>query len=149
MLFRSAAVADPGLHRADALRADLAHWRRVAGAPSRLPVSTASRVYAERIRASASWGGLFVAHHYVRYLGDLSGGRLLDRLLRGSLAPDGVGLRFYDFPAIPRPVPFKRAYRSRLDALPGHPDDVGRVVAEVRAAFGLNAALLAELAPPV
>ena len=37
----------------------------------------------------------FVAHHYVRYLGDLSGGQIIAR----RLAPvyDGLGLRFYSF----------------------------------------------------
>ena len=57
----------------------------------------------------------------------------------------GRGIAFYDLTVVGRPKPYKDAYRRRLDALDLAPEEIGRVVAEVRIAFGLNQALLAEL----
>ena len=92
---------------------------------------------------------LLVAHHYTRYLGDLSGGRILARAVRQgfpdrSLA-DG-GLDFYAFAGIPAPVRWKRAYRERLDALELDREADDAMLAEVREAFRLNHALLDEVA---
>jgi heme oxygenase len=58
---------------------------------------------------------------------------------------DGRGFAFYDFPDIGRPVPYRRAYRERLDALPLSSAEQDEVVDEVVLAFGLNRALLEEL----
>lgn len=137
-----AAVHDPALERLAALDADLAHW-----APGEPVVcdSPAATAYAERVAASRSWGGLLLAHHYTRYLGDLSGGRAIGRVLDRHFSLGGRGLAFYDFPAVPRVKPYKDAYRARLDALDLSAAASARVVAEVRVAFGLNRALLEEL----
>ncbi|MBS44849.1 MAG: biliverdin-producing heme oxygenase [Nocardioides sp.] len=143
-----AAVHDPGLERLATIDADLAHW-----APGTDPAlaagavdSPAARAYAERLAECAhGWGGLLVAHHYTRYLGDLSGGQAIGQVLDRSFDLDGAGLSFYAFEAVPKPKPYKDAYRSRLDALGLGPEDVERAVAEVRAAFLLNQALFAEL----
>jgi heme oxygenase (biliverdin-producing, ferredoxin) len=66
-------------------------------------------------------------------------------VLRRVYALDGAGLAFYDFPLVPQPVPYRRAYRDRLDALPLTPAQQRRVVSEVQDAFALNTALFAEL----
>ncbi|WP_370246704.1 heme oxygenase (biliverdin-producing) [Nocardioides sp.] len=153
-----AAVRDPAVERLAALDADLAHWGAVpdagpgsGGAPSHSPVAAA---YAARIRASvapvgaAPAGARFVAHHYTRYLGDLSGGQAIGRVLaRQHDLPDGRGVAFYAFDDVPRPKPYKDAYRARLDALGASWHDTARaeVVAEVGVAFGLNQRLFAEL----
>lgn len=138
-----AAVHDPALERLDAIDADLAVWSPAGPADERTPAVTA---YVERLEATSDWGGLFVAHHYTRYLGDLSGGQAIGRTLRGAFDLTGVeGTRFYAFPAIPRVKPYKDAYRARLDALAADDEQVSRVVAEVRVAFRLNRALLDEL----
>lgn len=138
-----AAVHDPALERLAAIDADLAHW-----APGRDPEqvdSPATDAYVARLR-SAGWGGQLVAHHYTRYLGDLSGGQVIGRVLERTYdLPEGVGVSFFAFPKIPKPKPYKDAYRARLDALELGTDDVQRVVDEVRVAFNLNQALFAEL----
>lgn len=62
----------------------------------------------------------FLAHHYTRYLGDLSGGIMIGRniaAVTGLGADDSDGVRFYEFPTIPKPMPFKRAYAESLNAL--------------------------------
>jgi len=137
-----AAVFDPDLERVPAIDADLDHWS--PGGPRTVDSPVATR-YAARVRAAGAWGGLFAAHHYTRYLGDLSGGQGIGRILDREHDLDGHGTAFYAFTAIPKPKPWKDAYRARLDALDLGPDEVSRVVAEVKVAFGLNQALFDEL----
>jgi heme oxygenase len=138
------AVHDPALDRLAAIDADLAHWSD--GAATDLD-SPAAAAYRARIEATAGRGhtALFVAHHYTRYLGDLSGGQVIGRTLTREFGLDGAGVDFYEFPAIPKPKPYKDAYRTRLDALRLSPPDKQRVVDEVRAAFRLNHAIFTEL----
>ncbi|WP_043641860.1 heme oxygenase (biliverdin-producing) [Nocardioides alkalitolerans] len=137
-----AAVFDPGLERLAAIDADLDHW---APAGPRTVDSPAASAYAERVTNATTWAPLFVAHHYTRYLGDLSGGQAIGRILDRTFELGGAGVAFYAFPAIPKPKPYKDAYRARLDGLNLDADEKQRVVAEVKAAFGLNQALFAEL----
>ncbi len=137
-----AAVHDPALERLDAIEADLRHWspggRRVVDSP-------AAEAYRARLEHAAHHGRLLVAHHYTRYLGDLSGGQAIGRILDRAFGLGGQGLAFYDFPAIPKPKPYKDAYRARLDALGLSTHQRDEVVVEVRTAFRLNLALFAEL----
>ena len=85
-----------------------------------------------------------VAHHYTRYLGDLSGGQAVGKVLDRTFGLGGAGLAFYEFPM--RPKPYKDSYRTRLDGLGLDADEIGRAVDEVKVAFGLNQALFDELA---
>ncbi|MDT9592740.1 biliverdin-producing heme oxygenase [Nocardioides zeae] len=137
------AVLDPALERLAAIDADLAHWAPHVSGPVESPAASA---YAERVAATTAWAPLFVAHHYTRYLGDLSGGQAIGRILaRAFDLTDGAGTAFYAFDAIPKPKPYKDAYRARLDALDLDAADKERVVAEVKVAFNLNQALFSEL----
>src|ERR1700759_2543249 len=72
-----AVVYDPALERSNALDVDLDHW---APAETREVDSPAARKYRDRV-LGASWGGALVAHHYTRYLGDLSGGQAIGKVL--------------------------------------------------------------------
>lgn len=135
----AAAVIDPSIERLAAIDADLDHWGRVE------IESPATDAYVARIRASAQWGGLFVAHHYTRYLGDLSGGQAIGRIMAREFALDGVGTSFYAFPEVPKPKLYKDAYRQRLDALDLDAEQRERVLDEVKAVFALNGGLFAEL----
>lgn len=136
-----AAVHDPDLERLAAIDADLDHWAPGVG---RTVGSPAAAAYRDRL-LGVEWGGALVAHHYTRYLGDLSGGQAIGRVLDRTFELDGAGISFYAFAAIPKPKPYKDAYRARLDALDLDRTDVDRVVAEVQVAFRLNQALFAEL----
>lgn len=135
-----AAVYDPALERLGAIDADLEHW---APGADRDVDSPAVRAYCARF-ADSPWGGALVAHHYTRYLGDLSGGQAIGRILGRSFELDGDGLAFYDFPM--RPKPYKDAYRARLDGLDLDGDQIDRVVDEVKLAFNLNQRVFDELA---
>ena len=134
-----AAVYDPALERLPAIDADLSYWLPGGSREVRSPAATA---YGERI-AGVAWGGSLVAHHYTRYLGDLSGGQAMGKVLDRTFGLGGAGLEFYRFPM--RPKPYKDAYRARLDALRPDARDTDRIVDEVRFAFGLNRAVLDEL----
>lgn len=137
----------PELFRTAALERDLAHlrgegWR--AGA-SALPATAA---YAERVAACArDWPAGYVAHHYTRYLGDLSGGQIIrDKAERTwGFARKGDGVRFYVFEEIGNPAAFKRAYRELLDGVNADDLEKQRIVDECRRAFAFNAAVFHEL----
>ncbi|MGE2729604.1 heme oxygenase (biliverdin-producing) [Mycolicibacterium vaccae] len=134
-----AAVYDPALERVGAIDTDLQYW----SSGSRCEVdSPAVQRYRERL-GQLSWGGAVVAHHYTRYLGDLSGGQAMATLLDREFGLDGAGLAFYQFGF--RVKPYKDSYHARLDDLGLGPKETDAVVAEVKVAFGLNQELLDEL----
>ena len=130
----------PELYRLAALERDLRHlrgpdWR--AGL-SALP---ATRAYAARVRECAErWPGGYVAHHYTRYLGDLSGGQIIRGRAERTwgFARKGDGVRFYVFERIANPAAFKRSYRELLDAVRADDLEKQRIVSECRRAFALN-----------
>ncbi|MGW0991776.1 biliverdin-producing heme oxygenase [Streptomyces sp. NPDC002520] len=131
----------PELLRLPALERDLAHLRG-AGWRSGLSALPETRTYADRIRACAErWPGGYVAHHYTRYLGDLSGGQVIrDRAEKTwGFARRGDGVRFYVFEEISNPAAFKRSYRALLDGVPADELEQQRVVAECKRAYALNA----------
>ena len=69
--------------------------------------------YAQCIRdCAAKDPALLIAHHYTRYLGDLSGGQTLRRCAVRHFGLDKnstQGVAFYCFPDIPSPKDFKNA----------------------------------------
>lgn len=143
---RVAPFYHPGLARGDALAADIA----ALGDGPAAPPTSAALAYAARIRTAASEDSvLLVAHSYVRYLGDLSGGQILKRMI-GEMygVSDGVGTAFYDFPALPSPEAFKQGYRAALDNIELTEAEQDRVVAEAIAAFSANTALFVALETP-
>ncbi|MEU6504812.1 biliverdin-producing heme oxygenase [Streptomyces sp. NPDC046942] len=137
----------PELLRLPALERDLAHLRG-AGWRAGLSALPATRAYADRVRACAErWPGGYVAHHYTRYLGDLSGGQIIrDRAERTwGFARKGDGVRFYVFEGLSNPAAFKRSYRELLDAIAVDDLEKQRMVAECKRAFALNTAVFRAL----
>ena len=89
---------------------------------------------------------LLIAHHYTRYIGDLSGGQILKNIAQNALQPrDGEGLKFYDFPRIDNAKEWKVKYRSTLDTLELDQSQVDALIAEANNAFRLNMLLFDEL----
>ncbi|MFF2204570.1 heme oxygenase (biliverdin-producing) [Streptomyces sp. NPDC058145] len=135
------------LLRLPALERDLAHLRgpRWRSEVSALP---ATEAYADRVRECAErWPGGYVAHHYTRYLGDLSGGQIIrDRAEKTwGFARKGDGVRFYVFEDISNPAAFKRSYRELLDAVDADELERQRIVTECKRAFALNTAVFQAL----
>ncbi len=134
------AVVDPALERLAAIDADLAFW-----GPGSADTPAAD-AYVARLELVAGDPARFVAHHYTRYLGDLSGGRAIGAIVRREFAlGDGPGAAFYDFAGVPKPKPYKDAYRAALDAMDLSPERRLDVLDEVKVAFGLNGGLFDEL----
>ncbi|PVC71866.1 biliverdin-producing heme oxygenase [Streptomyces sp. CS081A] len=137
----------PELFRTAALEQDLAHlrgpdWR---DGLSPLPATVA---YAERVAGCArEWPAGYVAHHYTRYLGDLSGGQIIrDKAERTwGFARKGDGVRFYVFEEISNPAAFKRAYRELLDGVNADDLEKQRIVDECKRAFDFNSAVFHQL----
>ena len=117
-----------------------ADWR------DRVRPGAATRAHADRIMELArTWPSGYVAHHYIRYLGDLSGGRALGAKARKLYGLDDDGVRFYRFDGIESPREFKEGYRRLLDTAPWSADERSRIVEEARTAFRLSEAMFLEL----
>lgn len=133
------------LLRTGALEADLefllgAQWR------DQVVASPATQRYIDRLDEVAyDWPAGFVAHHYIRYLGDLSGGQIIRRMLERAYGYETDGLRFYIFDGIEKPKLYKDAYRAKLDSAPLSADEQQRIIDEVNLAYELNGALFADL----
>lgn len=137
---------DRALYRRLALEQDLG-WFAGGDTWSAYPVLPATSAYVERLRELVSQdAALLLAHHYVRYLGDLSGGQILRRLIaRAYDLPDGQGAAFYAFEGIDAER-YKAAYRQRLDDLILDDATVLALIDEANVAFKHNHAVLVELA---
>ena len=134
------------LTRLPALEADLEFligpdWRdRIAPLPT-------TRRYIDRIEeVGKTWPGGFVAHHYTRYLGDLSGGQFIGRLMARRFGFETNGVGFYVFDDIADPRAFKDVYREQLDAAPWDAAEQERVIDEVLLAYRFNTDVFADLA---
>lgn len=138
-----AAVYDADLERLATIDADLDHW---APGVERTVDSPAADAYCARVReAAAEWSPYLVAHHYTRYLGDLSGGQVVASVLQRHLGVRGPeGLEFYHFDIGPLPH-YKRSYRDKLDSMCADQTEEDGVVDEARRAFALNIALFDSL----
>ena len=141
---------DEDLRRMRALEADLIaligdDWR------ARITPVPATADYAARIREVGAEGWIpgIIAHHYTRYLGDLSGGQMIaKRVSKQHGFTEGHGVEFYNFASIGSLADFKNRYREALDHLGGMLDDAeqARVLEEVRRAYGYNTSVFIDLA---
>ena len=126
------------LDRAPAIEADLValsgkDWQRD------IPLLAAGDIYARRIaKAAEGDGARLIAHAYTRYLGDLSGGQILQRLLERSLELRPSELSFYDFPRFADLTALKADYRKLLDHAGALASDPQAVIEEGAIAFSLN-----------
>ena len=138
---RFAALHPAALVREQALAEDLEllvgeNWReRISPVP-------ATVAYADRIRELAAEGWLpgIIAHHYTRYLGDLSGGQMIAKRVKRQHGFERAGAAFYDFAELGDIAEFKQRYRAVLDELGESLDELERqrMIDEVRAAYRFN-----------
>lgn len=116
----------------------------------RIEAVPATQEYAERIREvdAEGWIAGVIAHHYTRYLGDLSGGQMIARRVSKQHGLEQAGVEFYDFAALGDLSAFKDRYRSELDRLGESLSDEerSRVLDEVRASYHFNTRVFIDLA---
>ena len=143
----AAAFISPQLTRLPALEADLAFLLGPDWRASIAPLPTTER-YVARINeiAAEGWSGGFVAHHYTRYLGDLSGGQIIRTLMQRQFGFETNGVGFYLFDQIAKPKEFKDTYREQLDAVDWSAEERERAIDEVLLAYTFNTDLFSDLA---
>jgi heme oxygenase len=139
------------LQRLPALKEDVDFWLSTKDdtSSSMEPViSPTTQDYLDRLDLLAKENPLLLlAHAYTRYLGDLSGGKVLGRVARRALNldKDGEGLAFYHFPHVESAKKFKDQYRQCLNELPLNDKHIQALVQEANIAFLLNMRLFEEL----
>jgi heme oxygenase len=134
----------PVLARSTALASDLeslygARWER------EFPLTPAMVRYVERLDEVARVDPrTLLAHAYVRYLGDLSGGQILRRVIASALAlTEDSGQAFYRFPEAPEVLAAR--LRSALDSIALTPEEQTRLVDDARLAFRYHIELFEQL----
>lgn len=132
----------PQLNRKSSLELDLAYfygdnWQQ------EITPTEGGETYVKRIQEIGNTEpALLTAHAYVRYLGDLSGGQGLKKIVRSALdLPDENGTNFYEFEAfssLGEMRDFKMTYRDALNNLPVDDALADKIVEEANYAFKLN-----------
>ena len=144
-----AALHPAALVRLETLAVDLEHLLGADWREQITPVQ-ASAEYAARIREVAAEGWLpgIVAHHYTRYLGDLSGGQIIAKRVARQHGFESAGTAFYNFESLGDLQAFKATYRDGLDSLGEalSADEQQRMIEEVRTAYAFNTAVFVDLA---
>ncbi|MFC8454269.1 heme oxygenase (biliverdin-producing) [Kitasatospora sp. NPDC057223] len=140
---------DPALLRTAAIERDLRHLRGPDWRTGLDPLPATAAYVARVEELAATWPAGYIAHHYTRYLGDLSGGQIIRGIAEKTWGFErkGDGVHFYVFDEVANPAAFKREYRAKLDAAGLALDDIERrrVVEECKQAFTLNGAIFRDL----
>lgn len=134
-------ILDPLLDRTETLRADLqTHEQAGRSCDNVVP---AVEDYVAELQACEGNAAALIGHHYVRYLGDLSGGQIIRTMVRRHYGLED-GLTFYEF-NIDKPKVYKDNYRSALNALPLSDEDRREALDAATRAFELNHRIFLDL----
>ena len=110
-----------------------------------IPCAPAAQRYAAHLQVlSDERPGLLAAHGYVRYLGDLSGGQALARVVTRSLGAEQA-VAFYDFGGPEAAGRLAMALRAGLDRMAPDAPSAQALVEEAVAAFVRHRELFEEL----
>ncbi|MFQ4148722.1 biliverdin-producing heme oxygenase [Arthrobacter sp. LAPM80] len=144
------AFIDPKLARVAALEADMAYhhgadWEEQL-AEGRIVIVPATTAYADALLTLGRESIEFLlAHHYVRYMGDLSGGMIIARMVQRHYGIADEGLNFYAFDGIAKPKPYKDAYRELLDTTDFSRAQKNAILDFAAESFELNRAVFVDL----
>jgi heme oxygenase len=86
-----------------------------------------------------------LAHHYTRYMGDLSGGQAIAKIVSRTMSIPDTSLSFYRFEEIDDLVRYKEQYRDQLNGLALSEEEESIFIEEVSRAFELNSKILNDL----
>lgn len=112
------------------------------------PMTESAKEYAARIRDIGKTDPiLLVAHSYVRYIGDMSGGQQLKYKLSKHLQlPDsGEGVHFFIFNEIDNIKQFKNFYFGNMNSIEASTEEIEKLVKEAKMAFVFNIKLFKEM----
>jgi heme oxygenase len=138
-------VTMPALFRADALARDLAilggqDWGQ------RFGLASAGAAYVDHLfDISNRSPELLVAHAYVRYLGDLSGGQALRRIRGRAGGAAASAVHFYDFGSAQEVAILAQRFREGLDSIVASAELLISIKTEACDAFGRHIELFEEL----
>ncbi|XP_014784795.1 heme oxygenase 1 [Octopus bimaculoides] len=136
------------LNRVGAIEKDLeyyygANWKEEA--KSQVPTTTK---YVARIKEVGKTNPtLLIAHCYVRYLGDMSGGKQIKyKLMKHfNLGSSEDGVAFFVFDQIDNVAHFKDYYFGRMNSISINDDQLADLVAEAKKAFQFNIDLFKDM----
>jgi heme oxygenase len=137
----SQTIFDPRLNRIESISKDLKNlgvsdWK--AANPSNV-----IKDYMTHINSLSDHK--LIAHHYIRYLGDLSGGQAIAALVKRHYGITEEQLSFYRFDEIEDIVRFKESYREALDNLDLSENQLTELVEEAKLAFRYNQRVFEDL----
>lgn len=140
-------ILDPRLERREFLERDLATLLGRDWA-DKIQLLPATGRYMTRLAeiANPESAHLVIAHHYVRYLGDIAGGQVIAKRMQSLYGIEPEALSFYDFSAIGPIPPYRNNYKAALDQLPLSPAQREEMLEEAARAFQYNSDIFADLA---
>lgn len=136
---------DARLNRGDAIASDLenlgvSEWKTTT------EPSTAMTSYIAHVTSiEGRHDPRLIAHHYTRYMGDLSGGQGIAALVARHYGASAKQLSFYRFEGIDNVVRFKNEYRAALDAVELSTAQHDAVIVEAQLAFVKNQDVFGDL----
>jgi heme oxygenase len=143
-----APIFQPALFRASSLAADLRVLQGDGRHDDSHDIQPATHDYVKRLsRIDGGEPDMLLAHAYVRYLGDLSGGQLLRGIVSESLAlQGGAGASFYDFGGAAETRALAQAFRDGLGRVVVSIPKADALIAEASLSFKLHTQLFKQLA---
>jgi heme oxygenase len=113
------------------------------------PTESGEKYVARVLEISETNPALLIAHAYVRYMGDLSGGQGLRKIARSALnLPADKGTGLHEFDGLDTPEArraFKARYRDTLNSLPVDETLAQQIVDEANDAFTMNRDVMHDL----
>jgi len=137
-LVGSEALWDERLLRMSSITSDLENLGVIKWRSTTKPSAAMSSYIAHLDDVTGRDDPRLVAHHYTRYLGDISGGQAIAALVARHYGATEEQLSFYRFEGIDNLVRFKESYRETLDRIELTPDQHRDVVSEAKNAFVRN-----------
>lgn len=132
------------LDRAQLIAADIAYLESKTGEVKELSTLSSVERYLNTLNQEITPIRL-TAHHYIRYLGDLSGGQAIARLVSRHYQIPAEALNFYNFEGIGDIVFYKKRYRDFLNLISLDSEEQEEFLQEVELLYQLNRNLFVDL----
>lgn len=132
------------LDRSQHIASDIAYLEDKSGDVKDLSVLTSVDTYLRTLNEEITPIRL-TAHHYIRYLGDLSGGQAIAKLVSRHYQIPAEALNFYNFEDIGDVVFYKKRYRDFLNLITLNSEEREEFLQEVELLYQLNRELFLDL----
>ncbi|MFJ2619975.1 heme oxygenase (biliverdin-producing) [Glutamicibacter sp. NPDC087344] len=140
-----APIFNLALERSANIEKDLAVLLPANGFDQAPAALESTKNYVAAIHAAAAEPARLVAHHYLRYLGDLSGGLAIGKLVARHYDIQPEALNMWNFEDIEKPKLYKDGYRLQLDAFGQDETRAEALLDEAKRGFQWNKSMFGEL----